>query len=473
MTSTFQSAAPALAWVLLLALAAPAFAAAATAGAGSDAAVERLAADRILADADLDDVLGRARALLKTGLNAGSGYPEVWVRDWATFMDLSCEVVDHKTLRDGLLLILRFQREDGNIPDGVGHRDPPKDAEPATAPTTAPAGGPLVTQIAASREIITNPRVPEAVAFKNSVETDQESSLVQAVKIYVDRTGDRSILAEVVEGRTVLDRMVGAMEFLRRDRWSEKHGLIWGATTIDWGDLAPEDDPGAVLGDRSHRAIDVYDNAMFVLALDDLIPLLADRPAEAARWRAVRDGVAAACREHLWQPGRQKFIPHLYLGGSPFPADFDESAIWYHGGTAVAIQAGLLTDDEARASLQIMRLNVAAARGRTVGVTNYPTYPKGLFANDHVLPGQYQNGGDGDWFGGRMVQALAARGLGAEAYEILLPMVHRIQRHDGFFEWFDAEDRPQGSGTFRGSAGVLGKAIVALRDWARAEQARE
>jgi len=40
-----------------------------------DVALNKLVAQRVLADHDLDDVLNRARELLKNGFNAGSGYP--------------------------------------------------------------------------------------------------------------------------------------------------------------------------------------------------------------------------------------------------------------------------------------------------------------------------------------------------------------------------------------------------------------
>src|SRR5436190_19702633 len=85
-------------------------------------ALRQLVAQRILADPNLDDVLNRARQLLKNGFNAGSGYPEVWIRDFATFMDISCQVNDPAAIRSALLTLVRFQREDGNIPDGIGRR---------------------------------------------------------------------------------------------------------------------------------------------------------------------------------------------------------------------------------------------------------------------------------------------------------------------------------------------------------------
>ena len=51
-----------------------------------------------------------------------------------------------------------------------------------------------------------------------------------------------------------------------------------------------------------------------------------------------------------------------------------------------------------------------------------------------------------------------------EAYEQMQPMVKRVKDNDGFFEWYTVENKPKGSGTFRGSAGVLYKAIVLLEE---------
>ena len=86
-----------------------------------------------------------------------------------------------------------------------------------------------------------------------------------------------------------------------------------------------------------------------------------------------------------------------------------------------------------------------------------------------MVPYGYQNGGDWTWFGGRMIQQLARNGFVEEAYIHLLPMTERVVTNDGFFEWYTIENEPRGSGTFRGSAGVLYKAITMLESWAEAE----
>ena len=84
-------------------------------------------------------------------------------------------------------------------------------------------------------------------------------------------------------------------------------------------------------------------------------------------------------------------------------------------------------------------------------------------------PYSYQNGGDWTWFGGRMVQQLIRYGLIEDAYLELKPMLQRVQYNGGFYEWYTVDNRPRGSGKFRGSAGVLGKAIIMLQAWAEAQ----
>ena len=155
----------------------------------------------ILADQDLSDVLGKAQSLLATGFSAGDGYSQVWIRDFNTFIELSCEVNDRATVRANVLKFFEFQGEDGNIPDGF---------------------------------VETN---GSYTSYKNTVETDQESSLVQATYKYIQKTADTSILTVVVNGKTVRERLELALEFLMRNRFSGQYGLLWGATTVDWGDV--------------------------------------------------------------------------------------------------------------------------------------------------------------------------------------------------------------------------------------------
>ena len=415
-----------------------------TAHAGRSEAEKQLARE-ILANKDLTAVLERGRALLATGLNAGSGYGEVWIRDLNTFIELALEVQDVEQIRESLLIFFHFQGADGNIIDGY---IPAKKANIAY-------------------DYIRAATMPQLLGHKNTVETDQEASLVQAIAKYMRKTGDSSLLRAEVNGLTVRDRLERALRFLMEHRYDEKHGLIWGATTSDWGDVQPEHSWGVRLDESSHRALDIYDNAMFVIAINDYLELTGPASPNAKEWRDTAAKIKSNTRRHLWDAARHKFRPHIYLEGSPFPEDFDEERIYYHGGTAIAIEAGMLSREEILLVLGDMINNMRFAGAASIGLTVYPPYPAGYYKNPSMGPFSYQNGGDWTWFGGRMIQQLIANGFVEEAYRQLLPMVERVEANDGFFEWYTVSNEPKGSGLFRGSAGVLGKAIQMLQAWAR------
>lgn len=411
--------------------------------AGSDQTGSALAR-QIRRDPTLRRVHQMALNLLKGGFNAGSGYNQVWIRDANTFIDVALEVNPPSSVRGALIPFFEFQGADGNIIDGYV----PFNAQHVTHDTR-------LSKLA-----------PHLMAFKNSVEVDQESSLVQAVYKYVRITGDRTFLAQRIGDRSVRDRLSSALNYLLTQRYDTAHGLIWSATRADWGDVQPEDSPGVRLDSKSHRAISIYDNAMLILAINDYLRLLGEAP-EAAHWRQVRDELKSNCRKYLWDAKREKFIPHVYLDGSPFPAGFDENRINYHGGTAVAILAGILNHEEVLHAMARMDADVRDAHAATIGLTMYPAYPLGLFKNPQLTaPYTYQNGGDWTWFGGRMVQALIEQGDVADAYREIRPMADRVQRVNGFYEWWTRDDQPKGSANFRGSAGVLGRDIELLEAWA-------
>lgn len=401
-------------------------------------------AGRILADKTLAQVHRMAQVLLAKSLNAGSGYPEVWIRDLNTFIEVALEVNPPQHFRDALLTFCRLQGDDGNVVDGY------------VIPADSAKEGLDVSSIAALRP------------YKNSVETDQESSLVQAVYKYITVTHDQTILDEHVAGVAVRVRLARAMQFVLTQRFDPKHGLIWGATTIDWGDIQPGSPIGSWLDAHTHRALSIYDNAMLVIALNDYLKLPGVSRPEMRHWKRVRDDLKRNIREYLWDPKNGKFIPHLYLDSSPFPGDFDENAIYYHGGTAVAIEAGLLSPREVLHALERMEEDVRLSGAPSIGLTVYPPYPKGYFENPAVTnPYTYQNAGDWSWFGGRMIQQLVVFGYVTQAYRDLRPMVDRVVRTEDFNEWWSRDNQPSGSGAFHGSAGVLGKAIEMLQAWAK------
>ncbi|MGM9803610.1 MAG: hypothetical protein ACI308_05475 [Muribaculaceae bacterium] len=402
-------------------------------------------AETILADQNLLKVKQLAEEVISQGLNAGSGYSQIWARDMNTFIETALEQGNTSHLREAILLFFKLQQPNGEMIDGYVLKPD----------FTWYDNHPYYSDAA-----------PEHVAFKNTVETDQESSLMQIVGKYVQHTGDTELLQHNVAGHTVLERIDMMIDYLMRERYSEQYGLFWGAMTADWGDVQPGEGFQCDINEQTTPAIDVYDNAMMIIALRSLEQVVSDKTIT-TRWAKLRKQLHRNVRKHLWDSKNQKFIPHIYLNGSPIPEGFDENQVHYHGGTAVAIEAGLLSKKEIAIVNSQMLRNVQLSGMPSIGLTIYPPYPEGVFGGGMSQAYNYQNGGDWTWFGARMIQQLAAHSMVQEAYDEVQPMIERVIANKGFYEWYGKGNVPSGSGHFKGSAGTLHKAIVMLRKWAQ------
>lgn len=132
-------------------------------------------------DSSLNKVKLMAVNLIKTGFNAGSGYGEVWIRDFNTFIEVSCKVIPKDSVKSRLRFFFQMQGNDGNIIDGYIPRSK--------------------AQVGYDYIYSTNAR--EFAGHKNTVETDQETSLIQAVYKYVKETKDVTFLSENIDSKTV------------------------------------------------------------------------------------------------------------------------------------------------------------------------------------------------------------------------------------------------------------------------------
>ena len=400
-------------------------------------------ADIIKNDHSLAVVDSMGRALLARGLNAGSGYSQVWARDMNTFVETACEVVPPEDIKGAIRVFFALQQPNGEMIDGYVLKGEFDWEDPNRYYSDA---------------------APDHVAFKNTVETDQETSLIQIVWKYIQKTGDKSILQEQVSGRTVYERMKEMVDYLMREKYNAQYGLLTGALTADWGDVQPDEDNLCDITENSIVTIDAYDNAMFAIALGDLSRMSDGE--ESTRWEKMRQDIVGNIRKYLWDDEQNKIIPHIYPEKKPDFGDFDESKVYYHGGTAIAIEAGVLEHDEIGIVNAQMVENVRLSGMPSIGLTVYPPYPENFFPGTMANPYCYQNGGDWTWFGARMIQQLIANGYVAEAYAEVRPMIDRVIKNKGFFEWYGMGGVPDGSGHFKGSAGTLCKAIQMFNEWA-------
>jgi glycogen debranching enzyme len=402
-------------------------------------------AKKILEDSRLDTVLEKAKETLKPEdgrFQAGSNYAETWIRDYATFLEVALEVNSKDLIKERMMLFFDFQGEDGDIIDGYTE--------------LKNEGG---------YDYRYSETAPNLKGHKNTVETDQESSLILAIARYINATGDKEILNEVKNGKTVLERCEMALNFLKEKMYSEKYGLIYGATTIDWTDVQPESSWGVFITEDTHWCVDVYDNAIYVLAINEYLQWIKDKEEKYNFWYDEKESIKVNVRKYLWDEQKQKFIPHRYLEDSPF-SGFDEDEIFYFGGTVYAILAGFLNEDEIEACYRKMLAVKELSCSMTIAIINYPPYPDGSFYNEGgTKPYVYVNAADWTWWGGRAIEAMVKTGHLDLAYQEISPFLDRVIKNKGFYEWYSVLDhQPHGSNTFLGAAGALGKAIKLMKE---------
>lgn len=90
----------------------------------------------VMENTDFKFVKQKALEVVKTGFNAGDGYGEVWIRDYATFIELSAEVYPKEILKENLRVFFRLQGSDGNIIDGFIPKEKAVNVEGGTHTST-------------------------------------------------------------------------------------------------------------------------------------------------------------------------------------------------------------------------------------------------------------------------------------------------------------------------------------------------
>lgn len=357
------------------------------------------------------------------GFFAGGGYPQVWLRDAATIIPASRNFYGLNETRSWLVEHLARQRADGGLEDWV-------DAKGA--------------------------------ADKNTVETDQEASAVLAAYETV-RLAGFDWLGEDIAGTPAIERLDRALEFVHRERRDERLGLIKGAHTADWGDveIVDADQSAIYAGETTHWTCDIYDQAMFVEAARALADLH-DRRGEtkrAAVWKDRAAAVTANANRRLWQEDKGFYRMHVHLDG--LTHEIDEDDLFAMGGNVHAVRAGI-TDDEKAARI----LGAALERQARFGVSTasgvlLPPYPAGFFKHPGLdEPYEYQNGGQWDWFGGKLVLEMFGRGMARTARAKLLEVAAKNVANLGLHEWEAKDGAPRGSDFYSGSAGSLALALI-------------
>lgn len=366
-----------------------------------------------------------------TVLTAGAAYPEAWIRDCATGVRAAYLVIGDAAARGCASLHMLRQRNDGYVNDWVDS-----------------AG-----------------RVD-----KNTVESDQESSLVIAVSDYIASTKNFAFLNEKIENKPVVEHLERALSYVWLTERDPATGLVKNGHTIDWGDVSIDgsDQSAIYLKHNSHLVVGIYANAMYALAIRDYIDLVSKSVSPddgnielwQKRLTVLRHSIVA----NLWSPERGYFLMHKDL--TPVVLPVNENDMFAMGGNAIAIEAGLATPEMAGRIFDVALRMKEKFDAPTISGVLYPPYPDGVYKHPAVThPFQYQNGGAWDWFGLRLVSDMIKNGRTVDACKSLDEIATKVVRNRTFSEWDAQDGRPMGSKDYLGAAAEYISAIEDLRNY--------
>ena len=371
-----------------------------------------------------------------TALTAGATYPQSWIRDCATGIAAAYLALGDTAARGCILLHLFNQHDDGYVNDwvdGNGEKD------------------------------------------KNTVEADQESSLVIAATEYVDSSGNTAFLSSKVNAVAVLDRLGLALNYVWVHRRDPETGLVTSGHTIDWGDVSIEegDQQAIYLSARSHLVAGIYTNAMYAMAIRNYLHLLGAQVGASkqvrARWTERSHLLAGKINQYLWNEAHGYFVMHRHVTPLNLPAD--ESAMFALGGNAVAIEAGLANKRQAdRITRNALRLQ-AQYHAATLSGVLYPPFPDGVYQHPMVRQSfTYQNGGLWDWFGLRLVRTMFKANHPQAGCRALEEIAAKVVRNGTFSEWDDLDGHAEGSKDYIGAAGQYVAAVKELNSYVTRER---
>ena len=356
------------------------------------------------------------------GFYAGKGYPQIWLRDANTIIPASRCFYSNSFLRSWLEEHLAFQKDNGSLEDWINS---------------------------------------QGNSDKNTTETDQETSAVQSAYQIYELTGSQWLLKSINE-KTIISRLEAALKFILINRLDPKSHLLTGAHTADWGDvdLIDQGEAAIYVDERTHWTVDIYDQAMFYQACLNLAEMFSalEGNENAAYWIKQAEAIKEQTNKLLWHQEKGFYTVHFHLDA--LKHDFDENNIFAMGGNTHAMLSGIADEQKCRRIIQTALERQKTMKLSTIAGTLLPPYPLGTFAHPMMDdPYEYQNGGQWDWFGGKLIYAMYTQGYSRAATDKLEEIIHKNLHNRGFFEWDYPDGTGMGSDIFCGSAGTLSLAL--------------
>jgi hypothetical protein len=377
------------------------------------------------------------------GFRPGKVYPEMYIRDIAWGMETAQYYYPDEYLREPIEAYLRRQY---------------------TAETVSLDGDlGVVAGSGAIGGIIT----PQGRSNKQTITTDEETSLIHAAYLYYNMTYNAAWLQQPVKGLPVIARLNLAADWLYNRRLDSGLQLLWRGHTTDWGDVKIEKGPSYTdyNPSRDHRTASIYDQALAYMALLELAKMNAavGDTARADEWQTKAETLKAQTNALLWQADKGFYLTHAHV--TPLEHTFDET-IMVSISNALAVYAGLTDFRQNKAIFTSLEKARLAAGANKPGLSIYPFYPNKwpdlFFDYPGMGYGNYQNGGLWDWWGGVQIKAEFQQGFSEEARAHLFQVASDWREHPGnIIEWHSMTDpHHEGSHYYSAAAGTMGSAII-------------
>ncbi len=377
------------------------------------------------------------------GFRPGKVYPEMYIRDIAWGMETAQYYYPDEYLREPIEAYLRRQYTAGTVS---------LDGDFGVVAGAGAIGG-----------IIT----PAGRSNKQTITTDEETSLIHAAYLYYNLAYDTEWLRQPINGQSVITRLNLAADWLYTHRLDEGLQLLWRGHTTDWGDVKFEKGPGYTdyKPGQDHLTTSIYDQALAYLALIELAKMNAavGDTVQADLWQSKAEALREQTNALLWQAEKGFYLTHAHV--TPLAHGFDESAM-VSISNALAVYTGLTDFEQGQAIFKSLEKARIQAGVKKPGLSIYPYYPNRwpdlFFDYSGMGYGNYQNGGVWDWWGGVQIKAEFLNGF-AEAGQVhLLQVANDWQKHPGnIIEWHSSTDsRHEGSHYYSAAAGTMGSAII-------------
>jgi hypothetical protein len=304
---------------------------------------------------------------------------------------------------------------------------------------------------------------PDRHIDKATVVSDEETHLIHAAYSYYRAIGGADWLRKELAGQAVIVRLNHALDWLYTHRFDSGQQLIKRGHTTDWGDIKfePALNPTDLDSLTDNWTCSVYDQALAYRALLELAEMNQvqgnETRAQDLQERAERLRLAAY--RTLWNSQYRHYLLHVHL--TPLTHPFAEEKIVGIGNAFAAYVS--MTDPASTQAIvaNLERARLAAGAGKP-GVSLYPPYPPGFFTHAQMSPGEYQNGGLWDWWGGLQITMEFERGFSSLALAHLRMVAQEWAQHPRqIYEWQIPEtSEGWGAENYCSAGATMGEAII-------------